>query len=80
MKKDDLEIIHEETYEFEFESDLLITYNKTLGIWILSYYDSNGDEQEEVFTSEEEIPEGIGVTREDFLNIKAHLQKEGVLE
>ena len=77
--KDNCEILHEETYEFEFE-DFLIIYNRTLGVWVVSYYDSNGDEQEEIFSSVDEIPEELNFSEADFNNLKAHLQKEGVLE
>lgn len=70
---EEVPIINEEVLEFGF-GDFSVLYNVTQGLWLIDYY-IEGTETEEVLTSEEDIPEGLDFSPEDFDRIKSYVQK-----
>lgn len=70
---EEVPIINEEVLEFGF-GDFSVLYNATQGLWLIDYY-IEGTETEEVLTSEEDIPEGLDFSSEDFDRIKSYVRK-----
>ena len=70
---EEVPIINEEVLEFGF-GDFSVLYNATQGLWLIDYY-IEGTETEEVLTSEEDIPEGLDFSPEDFDRIKNYVRK-----
>ena len=69
----EMPITNEEVFEFEFD-DFSVIYNITQGTWSIYYY-IEGDEVEEIITSEDDIPQKSGLEKEDFLKLREYVKK-----
>ena len=70
---EEVPITNEEVFEFEFD-DFSVIYNLTQDIWSIYYY-IEGEEIEEIITSEDDIPQKSGLEKEDFLKLREYVKK-----
>lgn len=68
MKDPEVKIEYEDEAVFEFDNFSLV-YNQTHGYWKVLYYE-NEDEQEEIFTSVEDLPKSLNVSEELFNSLR----------
>lgn len=68
MKDLEVKIEYENEAVFEFDNFSII-YNQTYGYWKVIYYE-NEDEQEEIFTSVEDLPKDLNVSEELFNSLR----------
>ena len=68
MKDPEVKIEYEDETVFEFDN-FSIVYNQTYGYWKVVYYD-NEDEQEEIFTSVEDLPKSLDISEELFNSLR----------
>lgn len=68
MKDPEVKIEYENEAVFEFDNFSII-YNQTYGYWKVIYYE-NEDEQEEIFTSVEDLPKDLNVSEELFNSLR----------